>query len=178
MTFLQTGYELPKTGSAYMRLEKGEQTFRVLSSAIVGWQYWTDENKPVRLREYPKKTPKDMREDSKVKHFWAFVVWNYATGAVEILEITQSSIQKSMLTLVNDDEWGDPKHYDIKITRSGDGLDTEYSITPRPKKEIPAEAVTAYEEKTINLDVLYAGGNPFEEADEEADESPFVEPTF
>jgi hypothetical protein len=174
MTFLQKDYALPKTGSRYTKLEKGDTVIRALSSAIVGWQYWTGENKPVRLRENPKKTPIDMREDSKLKHFWAFAVWNYDTKALEVLELTQSSIQKAILSLINDEDWGDPKGYDIKITRTGDGLDTEYAVTPRPKKDIPSEAVEAFESTPLHLEALYEGNNPFEASEEDvSDSDPF-----
>jgi hypothetical protein len=44
-------------------------------------------------------------------------------------------------------------------------LETEYSVVPSPAKETPPEIVKAYKEKPINLEALFTGGNPFEEAD-------------
>ena len=44
--FLPENYKSPEGN--YMKLQDGENTFRVLSSAIVGWEYWNRDNKPVR----------------------------------------------------------------------------------------------------------------------------------
>lgn len=34
------------------------------------------------------------------------------------------------------DDWGDPQTYDINVTRKGEGLNTEYVVTPCPKPTI------------------------------------------
>ena len=165
-SFLPDGYEAPVMGGGYMKLVDGDNVFRVLSSAIVGYEYWTTENKPVRSKvpftETPNiKTDKEGKAQ-KVKHFWAFIVWNYASKAVEILQLTQSGIQGSITNLVKDEDWGDPKNYDIKINRTGSGIETEYAVNPKPHKEIDSEILKAYADKPINLESLYDGGNPFE----------------
>src|SRR3990167_10963883 len=79
-------YKVPTT-SNYMKLSEGEHTFRVLSSAIIGWEYFTTENKPIRSREQFEERPDDLKKDGKINHFWAFVVWNYEEKRVQILEI-------------------------------------------------------------------------------------------
>ena len=164
-TFLPEGYQAPVSASGYMKLQDGDNQFRVLSSAITGYEYWTNDNKPVRS-PYPfENTPNIKTVDgkiSRVKHFWAFVVWNYATKAVEILEITQSSIQNAISNLVADADWGDPMAYDIKISRSGAGLETEYAVSPKPAKKIDTEIVAAFGDKKITLEKLYKSENPFE----------------
>lgn len=163
--FLPEGYEAPASGGGYMKLQDGDNVFRVLSSAVVGYQYWTNENKPVRSKTEFTETPdirvKDGKTD-KVKHFWAFVVWNYATKEVEILELQQVKVRDAILNLVNDEDWGDPKKYDIKVNRSGSGLDTKYAVSPKPHKELDPEILQAYAEKPINLEALFKGENPFE----------------
>lgn len=166
MELLPKGYKQPKPmGGNYMRLEDGPNRFRILSPAIVGYEYWTADNKPIRLREYPKSVLADIRPDSKIKHFWAMIVWNYAAEAVQILELTQSTIQTAINDLVIIDEWGDPSAYDITVTRKGEGLDTEYTVQPSPHKPVAGLVTSAFEAKKINLDMLFDGGNPFEEAD-------------
>ena len=164
--FLPTGYEPPKSNTNYMRFEEGENRFRVLSSAIVGYEYWTTDNKPVRSREFPTQTPNiktDKEGKTRINHFWAFVVWNYRDEKVQILELTQRGIQKSITNLVNNTDWGDPKNYDIVVTRQGLDLNTEYDVAPIPHKPVPEEAVKEYEGMTINLEQLYVGGDPFEQ---------------
>lgn len=160
--FLPNGYKRPEpSGGNYAKLEDGANKFRILSRAIVGWLYWTTENKPVRLKERPEHAPIDMREGDKIKHMWAFVVWNYRDSKVQILELTQASIQGPLEDLVMSEDWGSPTAYDITITKTGQKLDTEYTVMPSPKKAVPEEAHKAYREARINLEALFAGADPF-----------------
>lgn len=165
-SFIPEGYVVPVTGGGHMKLLDGDNVFRVLSSSIMGYEFWTNDNKPVRSKDPFKETP-NIKTDKegkpqKVKHFWAFVVWNYATKNVEILELTQSSIQGAITNLVKDKDWGNPKGYDIKINRTGAGLETEYSVSPKPHKEISADIIKAYTDKAINLEAIYENKNPFD----------------
>lgn len=163
--FLPEDYEAPKTNSGgYMKLQDGDNKFRVLSEAVTGYELWTVENKPLRFSDYPKSMPANVRPDSKVKHFWAFVVWNYADEAVQILEITQATIRDQIHEYYKMAEYGEPTGYYLKITRKGESLDTSYSVQALPPKAMPSAAEDAYKAKTINLDALFDGGNPFEDA--------------
>lgn len=159
--FLPKGYSVPQTGGNYMKFEKGDNLFRVLSPAIVGWEYWNDEKKPVRMREMPAILPPDMQKDSVMKHFWAFAVWNYKAQKVQVLEITQSTIQAAMQNLHEDVDWGNPQGYDLKVTRTGDGMDTEYSVSPKPHLPLKDEVKQLYANTPVDLDNLFTGGDPF-----------------
>jgi hypothetical protein len=157
--FLPKGYTAPKNTGNYYKLEKGTNRFRILSPAIVGHQYWTTENKPVRSRKPFNAIPVDARiDDGKVKpkHFWAFLVWNYEESKVQVMEITQTTIMSAIEALVSDASWGSPKGYDIAITATGDGLDREYSVLPKPHSEAPKADIS-----NIRLDALFDGGDPF-----------------
>ena len=157
--FLPTDYEAPKTGGAYMKLQKGENRFRIMSKPILGWLDWKD-NQPHRFRMNEKPTaPFD--PSRAVKHFWAFIVWNCNEQQIQILEITQSGIQQAIAALSKDPDWGAPFGYDIKVTRSGEGLDTEYTVSPVPHKPRPDEAVEASNKRPIYLEALYDGADPF-----------------
>ena len=169
--FLPPDYKVP-SNSNYMKLKDGENTFRILSSAIIGWEYWNNDKKPVRLKERPTEIPDDIRVEAdgsySIKHFWSFVVWNYDEKRVQILEITQSSIQNAIKSsLVGNKRWGYPKKYDITITRSGTGFDTEYITQGTPPISEPApEILEKYEKMYINLEALYVGGDPFVKTEE------------
>jgi len=69
-----------------------------------------------------------------------------------------------MEELINSEERSDPLGYGITVNRKGAGLETEYSVVPSPAQPTP-DAIEAYNEKHINLEALFTGGNPFEEAD-------------
>jgi hypothetical protein len=179
--FLPEGYDkIPSTGR-YMKLADGKNTFRVLSSAITGWEYWNDMGKPVRLKERPSGRPLDIRTESdgreNIKHFWAFVVWNYAEKMVQILEITHKQIMAGIKNLVDDENWGNPKSYDIMISRNGSGFDTEYVTQAIPPKPLDPKIVAEYEQNPANLSALFGGGDPFatKPAAEEAIDGPGYE---
>jgi hypothetical protein len=106
------------------------------------------------------------------KNFWAFVVWNFDTKAVEILEITQTTIQTALEELINSEEWGDPLGYSITVNRKGDNLETEYSVVPSPAQPTPTDIIQKFLEKPINLEALFTGRNPFEGADGVQGEEP------
>jgi hypothetical protein len=173
-SFLPDGYKVPKLGGGYTKLVEGANRFRILCSPIMGWEYWNTENKPVRVLQQPEGNPADLRWDtdkktgkkvpSRIKHFWAFVVWNYGSKALEILEITQTTIQGQLTDLVQSEDWGDPREYDITINRKGSDLDTEYTVLPG--KPVPLNPIVKhdFEKKGINLEALFDGGNPFEAA--------------
>lgn len=159
-------YERPAaSGGNYAKLEDGANKYRILSEAIVGWQYWNTENKPVRLTERPETIPEDVRMENgkpeKIKHFWAFVVWSYRESKIQILELTQVSIQGPLEDLVMSEDWGDPRGYDITITKKGQKLDTEYTVQPSPHKEAPVEATQMLKTTTVDLKALFRGEDPF-----------------
>jgi hypothetical protein len=188
--FLPDDYKAPV--SNYTKLEVGENTIRVLSSAIVGYVYWTNDEKSVRMRKEPLATPADIRvkdgKKDRVKHFWAFVVWNVEARKLQILELTQASIQGAIKAYVQNKKWGDPKGYDITISREGSGLDTEYTVMANPHTPVDPEAVEAFAAANINLDVLFDNSDPFagerpaslggadEELDEIASDTPLKKP--
>lgn len=159
MDFLPKNYKVPSSGDKYMKLEKGKNQFRILSNAVLGWEDWRD-NKPVR---YTLENKPDHSIDPKrpIKHFWAFVVYNYNEEKVQILEITQKTIQKALNTMISDEAWGDPRNYDISITREGEGMETEYFSNPIPPKPLSADIKEKYDKTKINLEALFSGEDPF-----------------
>lgn len=155
-------YKVPVTSDYLNKFEQGDTTFRVMSSAIVGYVYFNKENKPIRQKEVFDSTPSDIKKDGSVKHFWAFVVWNYEAERIQILEIMQKSIMTGMKAIIDNPKWGNPKNYDITITRKGTTMnDTEYAIMPNPHTETSDEIRNAFLNKKVNLEALYDGGDPF-----------------
>lgn len=164
--FLPSGYVQPISGgNNYMKIKQGENKFRILSKPIVGWLDWQDK-KPLRFDF--KNKPNAIDPTKPVKHFWAFVVWNYNDKAINILEITQSSIQQAITALTKDDDWGSPFGYDIKIVRTGEKMETTYTVNPVPHKPITDDVKKAYFEKPVILEKLFKGEDPFSATHEEA----------
>ena len=157
--FLEAGYEVPKE-KKYFKFQDGENTFRIISKPIIGWLDWK-EKKPLRFKMT--EMPKSSIDPSKpIKHFWAMCVWNYKEQLVQVLEITQKSIQTYITTLSKNPKWGSPLGYDIVITRKGSGMETEYTCIAEPPSVLPSEIQDAIIDfGAIDLEQLFVGGDPF-----------------
>ena len=163
MTFLPSDYEAPKpSGGGYTKCLKGETVLRFLGDPITGYEWWESihgTEKPVRCTHFDE--IRDAQATQKAKHFWACAVWNYEVNAVQIWQINQRTIQEAIMGFINDVDWGDPRDYDIKIIRTGDGLETKYNVSPKPKKDLPEAAVFEYDLMDIKLGFLLTGEDPF-----------------
>ncbi len=159
--FIPADYKIPTT-SNYLKLTEGEHTFRALSSAIVGFEYFNTDNKPVRSETPFEEMPTDIKKGGRINPFWAFVVWNYDEKRLQILEITQKTIMTPLKALIDNPKWGSPKNYDISITRKGTGMqDTEYAVMPNPAEPVAQEIKDAFAKSNIDLNVLFVNGDPF-----------------
>ena len=149
---------------AYLKFEEGKTKVRILTPFTLGWEGWYN-GKPVRtapdekfsnaeLALLEKNKGRDGSEYPKYKQFAACLVWNYNLKAVQIWEFTQQSVTKQLMALKSDPDWGDLKDYDITVDRKGKGFDTEYNITPTPKKDVPAEVKEALEKTRLDCTSL------------------------
>ena len=165
-TFLPKGAEAPKENTNYLKLVEGTIKFRVVSPAIYGYEYWTEDKKPIRLRELPTAKPADVRLEKDgsytVKHFWALKVIDREDSKVKIFEITQNGVKRDIEALLQDVDWGEPYGYDIKITGEGKGLERRYTINPVPHKPLTKEEESIVARTEINLEALFSGENPFD----------------
>lgn|GEM_PF-775032 len=159
MNFLPQDYKAPKTGGHYMKFQDGENKFRIMSAPILGWEDWID-NRPVRYKLEDKPT-KSHDASKPIKHFWSFIVFNYASEQIEILHITQASIRSSLEALSRDADWGAPYTYDIKVTKKGQGKDTEYTVNPCPHRPVDQYIVTCFSERKCYLEALFDNADPF-----------------
>ena len=178
--FLPKDYELPNASNGYMRFEQGDNRFRIMGSPIIGWEYWVDKdglptekgaapqqgNRPVRV---PMKGTVPVVASDIVKHFWAMIVWNYKVENFQILEITQKGIQKTIKGYSSDEDWGSPINYDLVVSRTGEGIETEYEVKAKPAKPLDDEIQDLYKKVSINLEALFDGDDPFSDREKVID---------
>ena len=173
MTFLPTNYEAPTTSSAsrYTRFKIGSTRLRIIGDSekgtvVFGWEGWMEdeEGKPSPRRFPMRDKPSNGVFRDKIKHFWAFLAWNYDESCLQICHITQRSVQDSIKELIKDDDWGDLKDYDVVIDRRGESLDTTYNVIPKPKADLDEQAIEVIREELpkIRLDALFTNEDPFE----------------
>lgn len=170
--FVPDDYEVSQGNSSYMKFEEGKNKFRFLSAPLLGWVWWVDSEGKVRAAgDKPSKGDKPVRikrgeeipaaARGVAKEFWAMPVWNYDAQKIQLLEVTQKGILKTLVTYIRDTDWGSPLKYDLQVVRTGKGLETEYEVMAIPPKELPAEVKTQFDEMSINLEALLEGGDPF-----------------
>lgn len=177
--FLPKGYDgVPETPSQYMKFQEGKNPLRVLSSAVVGWEWFTgpmSDRTCHRVKtedEIPQEVPRKGKDC--VKHFWGFIVYNYNVKEVQVLVLKQKSIMNDLEDLIADKDWGDLKTFDVSVNKKKTGprvMDVEYSVMPRPKAEFDKDLQLIYGSMKINLEALYEGKDPFE-IPENADTKP------
>ena len=172
--FLSDSYEVPSSTSGYMKFESGDNQFRIMTSPIVGWEFWINKDGEPRMKgEKPQEGDKPVRftmdnppkdAGDAVKHFWAMVVYNYKTKSFQILQLTQKSIIVALTNLARSKSWGNPKGqdgYDIQVTKTGEKLDTEYTVLPIKPEKLSQDIMDEYAKTSIKLEALFDGGDPF-----------------
>lgn len=167
-SFLDSSYTVPKGPSDYLKFEDGENKIRILSKPLVGWSYWSLQNKPVRIAGIQKPiVDKSLIQTDKYgfqdcHHFWALTIYDYKAKAIKVLELNQPSLMNRIKELSQSADWGNPFGYDITINKIKESGKTKYTVTPLPPKPVSEEVKAAFKAKPCNLNALLSGGNPFE----------------
>jgi hypothetical protein len=175
--FLPKGYETPESEQRFLELAEGQNTFRILSPAIVGYEWWEDtgngDRVPRRVRT-AEEVPTDVRNAAnsrdKAKHFWAFVVYNYQTQTIQVLELKQQTILRAIEAFVKNPKWGNPQSYDLTIEKVKTGSrdwDVEYNVIPEPPSPLDAGIAELANHVPVRLEALYEGQDPFAVPDED-----------
>jgi hypothetical protein len=175
--FLPKDYQAPEVQSNYMTLEEGLNSFRVLSPAIVGYEWWIEKEaegrRPVRVRtleEIPDEVQQATDSRQRAKHFWAFAVYNYQTQTIQILEIKQKTVMRAIEAFVKNPKWGDPQNFDLQIEKVRTGSqdrDVEYNVIPEPPSTLDEGIVELAKSVPVRLEAMFDGEDPFAEPEED-----------
>ena len=92
------------------------------------------------------------KEGDRPRYSWA--VWNRDDNKVQVYS-AGVSVFKQIAALVED--WGEPETFDIRVSRSGSGInDTEYIVTPvKEAKDLTKEELALVE--AVDLEKLTKG---------------------
>lgn len=132
--------ELSDGSSDYLKLAKGENRVRIVSGPIAVWTSFNreatgDEPKTRKFitEEGAKAFNATVPKDQQAKKRYAMWVLDRASDEI-LLAKFGSSIMKAVKALSLDSDYGFEglPPYDIKITKTGEGLDTEYSVLNAP----------------------------------------------
>ena len=64
---------------------------------------------------------------------------------------------KFIKSLTEDEDFKNPTTYDLKITKSGEGFQTEYAILVGIPKPATPEIIEAYKIEKVNLQAIFYG---------------------
>lgn len=143
---------------------QGEIRVRLFGKGISGYEAWTNDDKPIRWESKPAALPENIREEpgrDPLKRFVAAIAWDYEAGEFRILQLTQKTLISDLMGLLTDSDWGPECDYDIKISRKGEGLKTEYDMKPVSKKPPSKESSDAFDALDCDLSKLFDGEDPF-----------------
>lgn len=146
----------------------GERRLRFCGEGITGFEAWNTDNKPVRWENKPAELPANIKPDFNgkiaAKRFVAGVVYDYTDNDFKILEITQRTLLADLDKYIKDSDYGDPLNYDIKLNKTGDGKDTNYTLVAAPPKPLNPDIEEAFEKLNCNLRALFDGEDPWSDA--------------
>lgn len=170
-------YEKREEVSDYMKLKKeGDYRVRILRDPILGFETWEEgvgDNGQKKLTPHRCKTWEEARnlpsKDGKIKEFHAFIVWDYQTKMVRLLNVTQK-YKEEIYDYSVDINWGDFSKYDLIINRKGLTFDdTKYKVRPIPHKPMDSEISEALKQVEIKPELYFEGGHPIVRSEESED---------
>lgn len=74
----------------------------------------------------------DSEYQGKTSTKYAWLVYNHDESKVQIYQ-GGATIYNALNDLIQDSDWGDPKEYDVKVSRNGVGKETKYALVASPK---------------------------------------------
>ena len=179
--FLPKGYETPESERNYTAFGEGTNTFRVLSPAIVGYEWFEETGDggrvPRRVRteeEVPTEVRNAADDRDRAKHFWAFTVYNYTTKSIQVLKLKQKTIMRPMEAYMKNLKWGNPQRYDLTVEKVKTGprdRDVEYHVIPEPPTPLDEGIAELARHIPVRLAALYDGEDPFAVTDREDEET-------
>lgn len=100
-----------------------------------------------------------------IKFCLALPVYNFETARVEILQLSQKSLIRELDGISQMADYEDILAIDFLLGKEGSGLNTEYKLTPVPRKKGADKAITEAWEETrsagFDLARLLDGADPF-----------------
>lgn len=157
-------YNWPTKWAEFFKLQPWENEIRVLANVVVGYEYWTSNNKPVRQKTKFDKTPW-IKKDSYAKEVWALKIYDYTTKTVSLWAIPQAWIKDDLWAY-----WNNPKLWglwaiDISVNKSWAWKETKYTLTPI-QTPLTDEVKKADKETEIDLEAYFDA--PYEEEEANA----------
>lgn len=93
--------------------------------------------------------------ESNLSTKYGWVVYNVNEKAAQVMQLPVTAYRQ-IAALASDDEYGDPKQYNLKITRTGKGIETKYAVIGSPRRTKLSELDDDAEAKVAKVDLIDA----------------------
>ena len=148
-------------GDKYLKI-KDEVRVRIIQPPLIYFQAWTEQDgkpKPVRSAQPFPEGSGPWKEAPRM--VLGLFCYDLDADRVVFWEVTQVSIQRELFNLNADKDFGDPRNYDLKISKTGSGKETKYSLRPLAVKPIADHIMQAWNAEHDKIDVEgYYTGKP------------------
>jgi hypothetical protein len=115
--------------------------------------------------DYTRRMNREGNAPEPTKFAIALPIYNFQSAQVQILQLSQKSVIRELDAISQLPDYDDLTAIDFILGKEGAGLNTEYKITPLPRKKgSDAEIIAAWEEtRAAGFDIsrLLEGGDPF-----------------
>ena len=162
-----------KTKSQYLNIKNdGQYQMRFMgckgddqlfTDGYESWEDYVKDNgeqgkRPHRMKKAEgERLPKDfidLDRNGEPQYFWSVVVWY--EGEIVVYTIKQKTIMHKIILLTEDEEdFGDPRGYDIVVTRYKESGNIKYDVRAKPRKPATQEMLDAVKEAQIDLQALF-----------------------
>jgi len=143
-------YNPPPQDNPWLKFEEGTTTIRLLSHSYhFKSHYVKSENKSYDCTGFVE-TCKWCQGANLPRQRWAYaiLVRGKEESLIKVMEVGWS-IFGTILNLSKDEDYGDPRGYDLKITKTGTGLDTSYTVIPGKETDFTEEEMKLLEPKEL-----------------------------
>lgn len=150
--------KIPGLQKIFIHKNPGTYKIRILpANPISGVQYWTHEDKVVRVRgvaEVVKDYLNRSRPGEGPKQFYGYIVYNYDEESVQVWTFSQFSISRKLEEFER--QTGDITSFDIEIVKSIDEGIEEYKVTMLEPSPISSHILERLALLKIDLEMLFS----------------------
>jgi hypothetical protein len=115
--------------------------------------------------DYTRRMNRDGTGFEPIKFALALPVYNFEAAQVQILQLSQKSIIRELDNISQMPDYDDLTAIDFILGKEGAGLNTEYKVTPVPRKKGADKDITAAWEDSraagFDISRLLEGADPF-----------------
>jgi hypothetical protein len=115
--------------------------------------------------EFSRRLNREGIAPEKVKFAIAVPVYNYESSSVQIMQLSQKSLQNELDDISQMEDYANLLEWDFFMGKEGNGLETRYSLRPVPRKKGTQDSIeqawTDAVHAGFDISRLLTGENPF-----------------